>query len=182
MKEDAQIIAIEHAGGLVNRELGHSIGVLYKDVLNRLSTIFGAVELNPNKSSNADLLVDDVISRAESEWVGLVAESPHLIIISAVPSSSSSAFQLLQTPLLLLLDQLNIPISLFGIHNGSRISFSLACVIAAYPFVENRYSVALLRLGLLFLSLRRRGFGGGRGAGGGHGPGDGNAFGGMNGN
>lgn len=178
MKEDAQIIAIEHAGGLVNGELGHSIGILYKDVLNRLSTIFGAVELNPNKLSNADLLVDDVISRAESVGVGLVAESPHLIIISAVPS----AFQLLQTPLLLLLDQLNIPISLFRIHNGSRISISLACVIAAYPFVENRYSVALLRLGLLFLSLRRRGFGGGRGAGGGHGPGDGNAFGSMNGN
>lgn len=114
MEEDAQIIAIEHAGGLVKRELGHSIGILYEDILNRLSVIFGAVVLNPNKSSNANLLVNDVISRAESVGVGLVAERLHPFFIS-----SSYAFQLLQTPLLLLLNQLNIPISLFGIHNGS---------------------------------------------------------------
>ena len=99
------------------------------------------VKFDANKSADADLLVHHVVAGAESVGVDLVAKNAVFPIFVG-----DVTLELLQTPQLLLLDLLNVFISLLGIHDGGPRGGGISlAVLSKNSVVKQRNVVAALR-------------------------------------
>lgn len=141
---------------MLNRELGHAVGELDEDVFNWDGGVRGEVVLNGDKATDADLLMDDVITRVKTVGINLVSEAGGgtLFVLSRSGSRGGThqktavALQFLQAPLLLKLDELNVLVGLDGIHGGggggrgSTRGISLA-LVAANPSIEGGDGVSV---------------------------------------
>lgn len=75
VKKTLQVVSVEETGGLLEGKLGHAVSILNKDIFKGLRRILGDIQLNTNKTTNANLLVHHIITGKESVRVNLVAET-----------------------------------------------------------------------------------------------------------